>query len=228
MEAPRDLTATLTWGNAFCLLLGIWLAYSAGLSVQRLWLSPISHIPGPRLAALTQYYEFFYDVVLGGQFTFKLLELHKVYGPVVRISPWEVHVADHELQSELYTGTARPGQKWTFGTQQSGAPRTYALVGVDVAKMCALLTIPADSKLATVQHNHHEKSRSALSPSFSTQTVHKLQSVVEEQVDALLDALVKYARSHRGKPLNVMYPFSAFTHGMHSARTLQCMRVAEN
>lgn len=128
MEAPRDLMAALTWGNAICLFIGIWLAYSVGLSVQRLWLSPISHIPGPRLAALTQYYEFFYDVVLGGQFTFKLLELHKVYGPVVRISPWEVHVADRELQSELYNGTARPGQKWTFGTQQSGAPRKLAFL----------------------------------------------------------------------------------------------------
>lgn len=77
-----------------------------------------------------------------------------------------------------------------------------------------LLTPLADSTLATVEHNHHEKIRSALSP-FSTQTVHRLQSVVEERVDALLDALVKYARSHRGKPLNVMYPFSAFTYGMH-------------
>lgn len=202
--------AALTWGNAICLLLGIWLAYSAGLSVQRLWLSPISHIPGPRLAALTQYYEFFYDVVLGGQFTFKLLELHKVYGPVVRISPWEVHVADHDLQSELYTGTARSGQKWTFGTQQSGAPRTWLAI---ILAEEHLLTHLADSTLATVEHNHHEKSRSALSP-FSTQTVHRLQSVVEERVDALLDALVKYARSHRGKPLNVMYPFSAFTYGM--------------
>lgn len=125
MSTPQDITAAalLTGGNALCLLLGIWLAYTVGLSVQRLWMSPISHIPGPRLAALTQYYEFYYDVVLGGQFTFKLLELHKVYGPVVRISPWEVHVADHDFHSELYTGAARPRQKWALGTQQFGAPR---------------------------------------------------------------------------------------------------------
>jgi hypothetical protein len=55
--------------------------------------------------------------------------------------------------------------------------------------------------------------RNALNPFFSTQTVHRLQSVVEERADALLDALVKYAKSHQGKPLNVMYPFSAFTYG---------------
>jgi len=192
MAAPQDFMATtLTWGNAICLLLGIWLAYTAGLCVQRTWLSPISHIPGPRLAKLTGYYEFYYDVVLGGQFTFKLLELHKVYGPVVRISPWEVHVADHDFHSQLYTGTARPRQKCASWTKQFGAPH---------------------STLATVDHNHHQMRRNALNPFFSTQTVHRLQSVVEERADALLDALVKYAKSHQGKPLNVMYPFSAFTY----------------
>lgn len=123
MVTPQDILATLTWGNAICLFVGIWLAYAAGLSVQRLWLSPVSHIPGPRLAALTQYYEFYYDVVLGGQFTFKLLELHKVYGPVVRIGPREVHVADHDLQSELYMGTTRPGHKLASSDKQLGAPR---------------------------------------------------------------------------------------------------------
>lgn len=116
--AVQDLLTSITWGQASALLAGLWLAYAAVLAIQRLWLSPIAHIPGPKLAALTQYYEFFYDVVLGGQYTFKIMELHKKYGPVVRISPWEVHVGIHEFHSELYTGPTRPRSKWGFWTKQ--------------------------------------------------------------------------------------------------------------
>lgn len=36
----------------------------------------------------------YYDAWLGGQYTFKIIELHKKYGPIIRISPWELHIAD--------------------------------------------------------------------------------------------------------------------------------------
>lgn len=49
-------------------------------SIRRLFFHPISHIPGPRLAALTWWYEFYYDVVLPGKYIFKIQELHREYG----------------------------------------------------------------------------------------------------------------------------------------------------
>ena len=49
-------------------------------SLWRLFLSPIAHIPGPKLAALTYWYEFYYDAFLPGQYIFKVKELHKRYG----------------------------------------------------------------------------------------------------------------------------------------------------
>ena len=61
----------LTFGLAiYTLYGGIW----------RLCLSPIAHIPGPRFAALTFWNEFYYDVILGGKYTWKLLEYHEKYG----------------------------------------------------------------------------------------------------------------------------------------------------
>src|ERR1700722_8866841 len=55
-------------------------------------------------------YEFYYDVILGGQYTFKIIELHKQYGPIIRISPWELHVGDPDFYSVLYA-TSASGQK---------------------------------------------------------------------------------------------------------------------
>jgi hypothetical protein len=61
-------------------LLGIVALYLAGLAAYRLFLSPLSKFPGPKLAALSNWYEFYYDVVLHGQFTAHLQKLHKRYG----------------------------------------------------------------------------------------------------------------------------------------------------
>lgn len=56
------------------------LAYLIALAVYRLWFSPIAHFPGPRLAALTVLYEFYYDTICCGQFTFQIGRLHEKYG----------------------------------------------------------------------------------------------------------------------------------------------------
>ena len=56
------------------------LVYLSYLAIYRLYLSLIAKFPGPKLAALTLWYEFWYDVVKGGQYTFKLQDLHKKYG----------------------------------------------------------------------------------------------------------------------------------------------------
>ncbi len=55
-------------------------AYLVGLAVHRLHLSPIAKFPGPKLAALSKWYEFYYDVVLRGQYSNHITELHKIYG----------------------------------------------------------------------------------------------------------------------------------------------------
>jgi hypothetical protein len=54
--------------------------YLIGLAIYRLYLSPLAKFPGPKLAALSKYYELYYEVVKRGQFTFHIQELHKRYG----------------------------------------------------------------------------------------------------------------------------------------------------
>lgn len=54
--------------------------YLLYLTVYRLFLSPIAQFPGPKLAAWTYWYEFWYDVVAEPEYTFKIGRLHKQYG----------------------------------------------------------------------------------------------------------------------------------------------------
>ena len=70
------------------LLLGAFCTYLVTLIVYRLHFSPIAIFPGPKLAAVSRWYEFYYEVVLRGQFTFHVLELHKKYGKsLINTSP---------------------------------------------------------------------------------------------------------------------------------------------
>ena len=61
-------------------LLGVWAAYCIGLVVYRLYIDPLSSIPGPKIAAATGWYEFYYDVIKRGQYIYRIEEMHKQYG----------------------------------------------------------------------------------------------------------------------------------------------------
>jgi hypothetical protein len=67
------------FGFAIAVLLAS-LIYAGCLVLYRLFFSPIAGFPGPRLAAVTHYYEFYYNWWLQGQYIFKLEELHEKYG----------------------------------------------------------------------------------------------------------------------------------------------------
>ncbi len=54
--------------------------YLTGTAIYRLFFDRLAKFPGPKLAALTRYYEAYYDVIQNGQYTFKIDQLHKEYG----------------------------------------------------------------------------------------------------------------------------------------------------
>jgi len=67
----QDLVATVSL---------ISLAYWICLAVYRLYFSPLAKIPGPKLAAVTLWFEFYYDVIKRGRYTWKIAEMHEQYG----------------------------------------------------------------------------------------------------------------------------------------------------
>ena len=54
--------------------------YTAYGVIYRLYLSPIAHFPGRKLAALTFWYEFYFDVIKRGSYVWEIEEMHKIYG----------------------------------------------------------------------------------------------------------------------------------------------------
>jgi hypothetical protein len=57
--------------------------YGLSLVIYRLYFDPLAGFPGPKIAAATGWYEFYYDVVKRGQYIYKIEEMHRKYGIVI-------------------------------------------------------------------------------------------------------------------------------------------------
>lgn len=106
--------------------------YGFSLAIYRLLFSPIARFPGPKLAALTNLYEFYYDFIGNGKYIFQIEKMHEKYGqltpilkfaslltsmfnsqlsflgPIVRITPYELSIHDPDFYDKLYvSGSVR-------------------------------------------------------------------------------------------------------------------------
>jgi len=75
----------------FLLMLGMIVSLLVAATVYgtfwRLFLSPLAKFPGPRLAAVTLWYEFYFDILKdgGGQYLWEIERMHSVYGKLIEI-----------------------------------------------------------------------------------------------------------------------------------------------
>ena len=78
------LTGMDTPGLLFCGLL-LLVGYGLVLAIYRLYFSPLSKFPGPKVAAATAWYEFYYDCIKHGRYTFEVKEMHRKYGMMITL-----------------------------------------------------------------------------------------------------------------------------------------------
>lgn len=140
-------------------------------------------------------YEFYYDVILRGQYTFHIRDLHARYGPIIRINPYELHVSDPTFYDILYASSAsgEKRDKWQWYTKQFGTP---------------------EAMFSTTSHEQHKSRRAALNRFFSMASVRRLQPVIEERMFKLLERFRDYKDVNGDDGvIKVDYAYAAFTNG---------------
>ncbi|KAK5045954.1 hypothetical protein LTR84_008740 [Exophiala bonariae] len=164
-----------------------YLVYLLSLVVYRLYFHPLAKFPGPKYAAISRWHEFYYEVVKKGQFTFKVQELHKQYGPIVRIVPDEVHIQDSQFYETLYTKAGRV-DKYDWMAGRFGCDTSVFTTGSDEL---------------------HRIRRGALNPLFSRARIVDLQTIIREKIDILVSRLREFQQNDRVLAIN--HAFMALT-----------------
>ncbi|OAA57314.1 Cytochrome P450 [Cordyceps fumosorosea ARSEF 2679] len=154
----------LSWPTVYLVATAV-VTYWACLVGHRLFLHPLAGIPGPKFAALTYWYEIYYDVWLGGQYFRKVKQMHERYGPIVRINPDEVHFNDPDFIEPLYPSAKRKTNKSVMTGRRTGTPNSLA---------------------GTADHDTHRLRRGTISGFFSTASIRRLEPIMKADLRKLL------------------------------------------
>lgn len=194
------MTNLTVWG------LGGLLVYLITVATYRLYFHPLKKIPGPKLAAISSYYEFYFNVIKRGTFIWHLEKLHDTYGrysisfqsclsyphswvgPIVRVGPGEVHIKDPDYYDEIYASSGRRREK------------DPAAVG--------RFDIPGSSFSSITPETHRER-RAPVEKFFSKAAVTKTESTIQFCLDKLVQHLERAYHSH--KVITLDAGFSAMT-----------------
>jgi hypothetical protein len=169
-------------------LLAFGFFYLTAQTLYRRYWHPLSGIPGPFLYSVTRLCLWYHNVIREGQLYLELEKLHRIYGPVVRISPNEVHLSDPDNYDTIYSQNG----KYTKD------PRFYAGFGLDSNAMFVAYTESA-----------HRFRRAPLNPFFSRRAVLGLEGIVQEKVAKFLQRL--QTDVNNGRPFNIASAYKALS-----------------
>ncbi|KAI0120648.1 cytochrome protein [Xylariales sp. AK1849] len=174
--------------STFAFIGAAFIAYIFLRAVYNLYLHPLRNFPGPKLAAVGPFHEFYHDVIRDGMFMWEVERMHQIYGPIVRVNPNELHILDPHYYSTVYAGNHRGTDKYHDAV--------------------AAFTVPKSS-LATIQHKVHRLRRSILSPYFSKAAVVRLEPAIHERIGRLCSRLEETMRL--GQVADLDAAFAALT-----------------
>ncbi|KAK1958659.1 cytochrome P450 [Colletotrichum sublineola] len=171
---------------AFLLALGIvCLLYNA---VYNVYFHPLRHYPGPKLFAATPV--MLSKMITSGKAHQKLAELHKRYGPVVRLGPDTIDWADPRAFKDLM-GHSKGGEGMeNYRDPVNARNRPHSIINAG--------------------REDHARMRRVLAQGFSAQSMVEQQPLIQKQIDLLIQRLHEHCKD--GEPLNMVawYNYTTF------------------
>ncbi|OQE24211.1 hypothetical protein PENFLA_c010G02605 [Penicillium flavigenum] len=155
-------------------------------AIYRITFHPLAKFPGPFLCRISYIYQIYSEAYLNGRMLERLPDLHKKYGPIVRINPNEVHLEDPDLYHVIYrqnTLFRKDPYAYTLG-----APNSLSM-SLDPAK--------------------HKRRKELLNPCFSKRRVHQLQHTMYEEMAKVFSKLSAVA--DKGEPVPIQDAYYCYT-----------------
>ena len=156
-----------------------------GLAVYRLYFHPLARFPGPKLAAATKWYEFYFDVLLppGGQFSAHVDLLHDRHGPIVRVNPQELHIRDPDMYEHVYASSTKR-DRWYNAARMTGK---------------------TSDSFSTIPHDLHRRRRVANAPLMARRTVNAKKEGLSANAAALAENLRRASESEEVVDLGILF-----------------------
>jgi hypothetical protein len=165
------------------------LVWITNLVIYRRFFHPLAKIPGPLWASITHYYIVKYNLFSGrSQFYLQIEKLHEKYGPIIRISPDEIHLIDPGNYEKVY---------YIRSTAPSKAGYFYDPFGLKTAAF------------GTTDNALHRVRRAAINPVFSRKAVLQLEDVIQAKTQKLVHRMEDILSE--GKPVDLHHGYRALT-----------------
>ncbi|KAH8648613.1 cytochrome P450 [Xylariales sp. PMI_506] len=166
-------------------------AYTIGILIYNATLHPLRSYPGPLLSRMSILP--YLRQLAAGDLHRHVAELHRKYGPVVRIAPNQLSFTDPSAWKDIY-GRRKSAIAPSGFEELSPDPLFYGSIesGKKTKSPGAMLGAPAE---------HHDPIRRALAPSFSPTALRNQEHVIQSYVNLLVDKLKQAASA--GEPVNM-------------------------
>ncbi|KAH9879749.1 hypothetical protein J1614_001772, partial [Plenodomus biglobosus] len=165
--------------------------YAVGLAIYRLYLHPLSKIPGPKHFAVSGLPLAIENKILG-LFNRKVLKLHEEYGDIVRTGP----------NNLAMNGTI--GWPEVFGHTRSGQPEFFKWNDF------YHLGDKSSSSIFASDREDHRRQRRLMAHAFSNAAIKEQEPLISKYVDLLFAQLRKDAEQQKPTDMHKWYSFTSF------------------
>jgi cytochrome P450 len=162
-------------------LLGTFVVAILSIAIYRVYFHPLSHIPGPLKAKLSPLW--LYLVSYHGVEASSIDELHKEYGPVVRIAPNEVDISDGAAINTIYV-------------KNGGFMKNKCYTNFDIDLFHTLFS--------ALDPAHRAVRSKAVVNMFSQSNIREGQGIIRGCVQRMVDRMKKESENSMGAPVNLL------------------------